>query len=409
MSLLLRTHIKLARDSVRQNRVRSFLTTLGIAIGVAAIILILSLSGGIERLMTRQISETGADLIVIRPSSNKNLVDGMIGELTASGQYLKSNLALADVAIVSKLTDISAVAPLAVSESRLETTDKSVPTATIVATTPELAQIINLPLKTGQFLNSKLRPNTIVVGHTLALDLFGTAEAVGKTVTLNGTKLMVVGVLAKLSDPINLNNLDFDHSLLLNADFAEKTFGSLQIQQINVKVATTDALNTSVENIKSALSAEKSGDQNFSVMGGDEISHPAGSLFSIISAMLSGVAGISLIVGGIGIMNIMLVSVAERTREIGIRKAVGASSGNILLQFLFESLILSLMGGLLGFALGYAAAFLVSLITPFDPYISLEIVALTLITALLVGVLFGLYPALKAARKDPITSLKYYR
>jgi putative ABC transport system permease protein len=149
--------------------------------------------------------------------------------------------------------------------------------------------------------------------------------------------------------------------------------------------------------------------ENFSVNSGENISHPAGSLFGVVTAMLSLVAGVSLVVGGIGVMNIMFVSVAERTREIGIRKAVGASSTNILLQFLFEALILSLMGGLLGLALGYAVAFLVSLWTPFPPFISGEIVGLAFAIAIVIGSVFGLLPAIRAARKDPIDSLKFYR
>ena len=125
--------------------------------------------------------------------------------------------------------------------------------------------------------------------------------------------------------------------------------------------------------------------------------------------MLTLVASISLVVGGVGIMNIMLVSVSERTREIGIRKSVGASSGNILLQFLFESTILSVMGGILGFALGYIGAFIISLLTPFAPHISWGILGITGGVSLFVGILFGIYPAIKAASKDPITSLKFYR
>ena len=138
-------------------------------------------------------------------------------------------------------------------------------------------------------------------------------------------------------------------------------------------------------------------------------SHPAGSLFNIVSSMLALVAGISLIVGGIGIMNIMLVSVAERTHEIGVRKAVGASGRNILIQFLFESLILSVLGGIFGMVLGYFFAFLLSTITPFVPYISWKIVGITFATAIIIGILFGIYPAIKAANKDSIESLKHYR
>ena len=132
-------------------------------------------------------------------------------------------------------------------------------------------------------------------------------------------------------------------------------------------------------------------------------------IFVIVSGMLALVAAISLVVGGIGVMNIMLVSVAERTHEIGIRKAVGASSRNILMQFLFEALILSVLGGILGLLLGYLLAFLLSIITPFAPFISWEIIAITFLTTLTVGIVFGIYPAIKAASKNPIESLKHYR
>ena len=151
------------------------------------------------------------------------------------------------------------------------------------------------------------------------------------------------------------------------------------------------------------------GGKNFSVAYGDDITHPAGSMFTIVSGILALVAGISLVVGGIGVMNIMLVSVAERTHEIGIRKAVGASSKNILIQFLFEALILSILGGFLGLILGYILAFFVSIITPFAPYISWQILAATFGTSTLVGIIFGAYPAIKAASRNPIESLKHYR
>jgi ABC-type antimicrobial peptide transport system permease subunit len=154
---------------------------------------------------------------------------------------------------------------------------------------------------------------------------------------------------------------------------------------------------------------KKYGDENFSVTFGDEITHPASTLFSIISGMLTAVAAISLFVGGIGVMNIMLVSVAERNHEIGVRKAVGASSKNILMQFLFESLILSILGGIFGLILGYILAFLISVITPFTPFISLKIVLITFVTTVVIGITFGIYPAIKAAAKNPIESLKHYR
>ena len=159
----------------------------------------------------------------------------------------------------------------------------------------------------------------------------------------------------------------------------------------------------------STLTENKMGDTNFAVSYGNGITHPASAMLNIISGMLAIVAGISLVVGGIGVMNIMLVSVAERTHEIGIRKAVGASFGNILTQFMFEALIMSILGGFLGVVLGYVLALFVSVITPFAPYISWQILLTTLCTTIAVGIIFGIYPALKAANKNPIESLKHYR
>lgn len=408
MPCLVRTHIQLATNSLRLNRSRSFLTTLGIAIGVASIVLILSLAGGINQLITSQVEKVGSNLIVIRPSTSKNAVDSIVDELTSSSQYLKSNLSLSDIDAVSGLENISNIAPLAISESTVSSGDTAISSATVVATSPDLSNILSLPLKNGQFLSDTLKENTTVIGSSLAYSLFGTTDAATKTINYSGKKFMVVGVLDSIEDPINFNNVDFDQAMLINASYA-KTFSDLQIQQINIKAKNTDSINSTINTISEKLTEAKSGEQNFSVLSGSSISHPAGSLFSIVSGMLTLVASISLVVGGIGVMNIMLVSVSERTHEIGIRKAVGASSGNILLQFLFESLVLSIMGGIAGFAIGYALAFLVSLVTPFAPFISWQIIGLTGATSLIVGIIFGIYPAVKAARKNPIESLKYYR
>ena len=224
-----------------------------------------------------------------------------------------------------------------------------------------------------------------------------------------GEKFMVVGVLDEVERSINFDNVDFDNSLIMDIKSLDKITGSTQIQQINIKATNTDSLESISSNIKNALINQKQGDKNFSVSYGDEITHPASNLFTIVSSMLALVAAISLIVGGIGVMNIMLVSVAERTHEIGIRKAVGASSRNILMQFLFEALILCLLGGIFGLILGYLLAFLLSVITPFAPYISWEIIAVTFLTTMFIGIVFGIYPALKAATRNPIDSLKHYR
>ncbi len=410
MALLFKTHFKLARTSIKENRTRSFLTCLGIAIGVASIILILSLMGSISNLVKNEVSEIGSDLIVVRPNSTKSSINNIIEELTSSNTFQQSSLSLSDIDTISGLDNVAAVAPISTSVNTLESEKNTFTSVPILGTTPDFVKIEPLALRYGTFFTDSNKENGVVLGHTLSLALFNTINStVGKTVSILGEKFMVVGVLDEIEKSINFDNVDFDNALIMDVHTLDKLLGSTQIQQINIKAANTDSLAVISGNIRDKLKDSKSGDENFSVAYGDEISHPASSLFTIVSGMLALVAAISLIVGGIGVMNIMLVSVAERTHEIGIRKAVGASSRNILMQFLFEALILSIFGGIFGLILGYVFAFLVSIVTPFAPYISWEILALTLLTTLAVGIIFGIYPALKAASKNPIESLKHYR
>ena len=409
MSLLFRTHFRLARTSIKENRTRSFLTCLGIAIGIASIILILSLTGSISKLISDEVSDIGSDLIVVRPSTTKDSMTSIIEELTSSNSFQKSNLTISDVEFISKLDHVSAAAPIALSSNTVVDEDNTIKSATILGTTPSFITIEPLALRYGSFITDKNKESSIVVGHRLSLLLFNTSNPVGRTLSFRDKRFIVVGVLEEINESINFDNVDFDNTLIMDINTLNDLVGSLQIQQINVRVATTSDLESVSEDIKNTLVRKNSGDTNFTVAYGDEITHPASALLKIISGMLAIVACISLVVGGIGVMNIMLVSVAERTHEIGIRKAVGASSNNILAQFMFEALILSVLGGFLGVILGYIFAFFVSIITPFTPYISWQIIVITFITTIIVGVIFGIYPALKAARKNPIDSLKHYR
>ena len=410
MALLLRTHYKLAKTAIKENRTRSFLTCLGIAIGVASIILILSLMGSISNLIQSEIGEIGADLIVVRPGATKDTVTSIVEELTSANSFQKSNLAASDTEVIKKIENISAVAPIAIANNTIASEKNTFSSVPILGTTTDFIKIEPLAMRFGSFFNENNEENSVVLGHTLSLALFNTINStVGKTITIMGEKFMVVGVLDEIEKSISFDNVDFDNALIMNVNSLDKLTGSTQVQQINIKAANTDSLNVISDNIKRTLLEKKNGDQNFAVSYGDEITHPAGSLFTIISGMLTLVAAISLVVGGIGVMNIMLVSVAERTHEIGIRKAVGASSRNILLQFLFEALILSILGGILGLILGYILAFVLSTFTPFAPFISWEIIAITFLTTLVIGIIFGIYPALKAATKNPIDSLKHFQ
>ncbi|MBQ6414410.1 ABC transporter permease [Candidatus Saccharibacteria bacterium] len=410
MPLLLRTHYKLARTAIKEHRTRSFLTCLGIAIGVASIILILSLMGSISNLVKSEISDLGNDLMVVRPNSTKDTVTDIIDELTTSNSFQKSTLSVSDVSTIAKTEGVAAVAPIAVSVNTVGSEKNTLSSTPVLGTNLDFIKIEQLPLRFGAFLNEKNEEKSVVLGHTLSLALFNTINStVGKTVTIMGEKFMVVGVLDEINKSISFDNIDFDNTLIMDVESLGQITGSTQIQQINIKAANTDGMAELADKLTKALVEQKHGDSNFKIIYGDEITHPASSLFNIISGMLTTVAAISLVVGGIGVMNIMLVSVAERNREIGIRKAVGASSRNILMQFLFESLILSFSGSVMGLLLGYTLAFLLSTITPFAPYISWEIIAITFLTTIVVGILFGIYPAIKAASRNPIESLKHYR
>ncbi len=410
MALLFRTHFRLAKTSIKENRSRSFLTCLGIAIGVASIILILSLTGSIANVVKDEISEIGADLIVVRPSSTKDSMTSIVEELTSANSFQKSNLVIDDAETIKKVENVTAAAPVAISTNTVVSEKNTFESVPILGTNLDYNKIEPLPVRFGAFLNDNNEENSVVLGHTLSLALFNTINTtVGKTITIMGEKFMIVGVLDEIDKTINFDNIDYDNALIMNIKSLDKITGSTQVQQINVKAANTDSLPEVKHNIEVSLTEQKHGDKNFSVSYGDDITHPASSLFTIVSGMLAIVAGISLIVGGIGVMNIMLVSVAERTHEIGIRKAVGASSRNILMQFLFESLILSILGGVFGLILGYFFAFLISTVAPFSPYISWEIIAVTFLTTIIIGIIFGIYPALKAASKNSIDSLKHYR
>ena len=220
---------------------------------------------------------------------------------------------------------------------------------------------------------------------------------------------MIIGILEKQSSIVNFSNIDFDNTIILNYDEVKNIMGSSpQIQQINIKFNTINNSDIVQHNIEEVMRNSHKGEIDYEILIGKNITHSSSDLISMGSAILALVASISLIVGGIGIMNIMLVNVSERTREIGIRKALGANNNQILLQFLIESLIISSVGGFFGYLLGYSFSFTVSIFLPVLPVISWQIMALAAGLSIIIGIIFGMYPAIRAARKDPIESLRYY-
>ena len=406
MALLLRTHFKLAKTSIKENRTRSFLTCLGIAIGVASIILILSLTGSISNLVKSEINEIGADLMVVRPSSTKDSVTSIVEELTSTNSFQNSSLSISDVEAIKKIDNVTAAAPIAISTNTVASEKNTYESVSILGTNTDFIQIESLPIKYGAFMNDENEENSVVLGHTLSLALFNTINStIGKTVTIMGEKYMIVGVLDKIDKTISFDNIDYDNALIMDIKSLDKLTHSTQIQQINIKAANTDSLPTIKEQVTNTLKEQKHGDTNFSVAYGDEITHPAGNLFTIVSGMLALVAGISLVVGGIGVMNVMLVSVTERTKEIGIRKALGAKRGDILVQFLVESLMLCILGGAIGVALGLGIGKVLQTFG-FNFQATSTVVVISFASSAIIGITFGIFPAYKASKLNPIEALR---
>ena len=360
MSLLLRTNFEIAKNSLKKHKFRSIFTCLGISIGIASIILILSLAGSISQLISDQVKSLNQGLILVRPAHSKNDLSGIIDELTNTNHFNNSNLSIEDVEKIRESDDnIAYVSPIAVLHETI-TGDHVVDSAAILATNPDLKSI-----------------------H----------------------KFIIIGTLQKIENPVNFNGVDFDQTVIV--DFDQIKSLNPQIQQINITVKNTQNIQDTANKINKTLADLKGSSGSFTVNHGNNISHPISNFYRIISLMLAIIAGISLFIGGISIMNLMLVSVTERTHEIGIRKAIGATNTHIFLQFLFESIILVFIGCIGGFILGYLIAIFSSTFTPFKPFISLEICLVAIYFAIITGIVFGLFPAFKASRQKPIDSLKF--
>jgi ABC-type antimicrobial peptide transport system permease subunit len=409
-SPLLFEHIQNAYHSLRSTKLRTLLTILGVAIGVASITTILALSGGVTKLVSSQVDNLGGNIAVIRPGVvSKNLND--LANPATSGMFTTSTLSEDDLSDIEAIDGVEAAAPLMVLNGSIKATMTGTKPAnsTIVATTPALEQIAHLPVRDGQFIDTVTNQNTAVVGSQLSVDLFGTSQSIGQTFTFRGQVFTVIGVLKHMNNPINYNNVDFDHTAIISLE-SGKGFnqGIAQIQQINVSAMSVKQLPKVMSATHKQLLANHQQEMDFTILSGKEIAEPTSKFFLAVTFVMTVIAAISLIVGGIGIMNIMLVGVAERTREIGLRKAVGASNGNIIWQFLTEALIMSFLGGVMGYIGGYAAAFLISTALPFTPVITWQIAVTAISIAMVVGGIFGLYPAIRAAQKDPIESLRQY-
>lgn len=408
MRLLFINHIQNAYQSLKNSRVRSMLTMLGVTIGVASITAILALSGGASKIVSDQIDSLGGNIAIVRPGKTVDPISN-ITQARAHYDYIASTLNEKDVEFIKTVPHIEAVAPIMMINGIIKADSVAPANSTVLATTPSFIKITKLNMLQGQFLDDDVKKETAVVGTQLSINIFGTEESIGRTFTIHGKTLTVIGVVKRQNNPINYNSIDIDNAAIINFSVGKLINQNIaQIQQINIKADTISNLDKVVSDSNNIIKKSHDGEDDFEILTGEQISQPTSDLFYAIAGVTTAVAAISLVVGGIGIMNIMLVTVAERTREIGIRKALGATNMDISWQFLIEALVISLGGGVGGFVGGYVIAFAISTtFLTFDPIISWQIPVIALVLSIIMGTLFGIYPAIRASRRDPIEALHH--
>ncbi len=387
---------KMAVKAIAGNKMRSFLTILGVVIGVVAIVVLVSIGQGANSSVVESIEGMGTNLITANINARRmNPID------------LDSLNELAQNEAISYVAPISSVSGTV--KAGTTTYDDGV----VQGTTPGYESIRNWTVAEGRFLQQPDIDNrsfVAVIGSEAATEMYGTTHAVGETFSLNGYTLTVVGVLAEVGSSASGSN---DNQILIPFTLAQRLSNQTSISSFYVSAASSAQVEQAQAAVESYLEKAfenyntRSFGTQYSVFNQTEMLSTLSETTNTLTLMLGGIAAISLLVGGIGIMNIMLVSVSERTREIGIRKAIGAARGNILMQFLIESLVVSLMGGLLGLAISVVAVKALAPVLQMTLTIPVNVAWMAIAFSVFIGVVFGMYPANKASKLRPIEALHY--
>ncbi len=403
--------VHIALRSLSANKLRSALTMLGIIIGVMAVIAMLSIGRGAQAAITNQINSIGTNLLFVRPGATQQG-----GVRAAEGSA--ATLTIEDAQALDGLPDVVGVAPEVDSFGQVAFLGNN-ENARILGVTPEYVDTLNANVADGDFVTSAnvtARSAVAVLGAQIAQDLFNSGEPVGQSVRINGQTFRVVGVM-QAKGGTGFLNADTQVFVPLTTALSRLSRGgqfrgATSVSDINVKITDPSVQNDVLQNISAVLDQRHHVAQDdFTIQSQQDILNTANQVTGILTIFLGGVAAVSLVVGGIGIMNIMLVSVTERTSEIGIRKAIGARKRDILTQFLTEATILSVTGGVIGIIMGALIARLISglqlgastLNTVVDP----DSVLLAVVFSVAVGLFFGSYPANRAASLHPIDALRY--
>ncbi len=402
------TMLSEAWRAMQANRLRSFLTMLGMMIGVGAVVLMTAIGQGAQYMVDQSIASMGSNLFII-------LSGGTTAGGVRSGMGAAPTLTLGDAEAIATLPQIAAVAPSQPGTAQVVYESNNWSTG-ITGTTPAYFRVRDWTIASGYaFTDSDVRSATrvAVLGQTVVKNLFGDEDPIGKTIRIKQSPFVVIGVLAPKGQ--SLNGQDQDDTIIIPVTTAQrKVFGSQfpgTVRFIMAQAVSPEAMPAAQQAMTQLLRQRhrirEGADNDFDVRNLTAVANTAAETTRVMTLMLGAIASISLVVGGIGIMNIMLVSVTERTREIGIRVAIGARERDIRLQFLLEAVIISVAGCLVGVLLGVGGAILVNLLGQMVVVITLSSILLAFLVAAGVGVFFGFYPANKAARLNPIEALRY--
>ena len=403
--------IRIAWEAILKNKIRSFLTMLGIIIGVAAVIIMVAVSAGTEATISEQITSLGSNLLFVQSSFSRGGPPGAGGN---SGGLVFDDAA----AIQNGVSGVKAVIVEQQSSQTVKADGNTLEDVVIHGSTSEFPSVRDMTVAQGRYFNDtevSRKQKVAVLGSTLATELFGDTNPIGQMVTVGTTKLTVIGVMAPKG---TVGDVDYDSRLytpitVVFQKFTPSQFARIigdRVRLIYVDVqdgANLNDVTTQIEILLAKRHTVTLDSLDFTVTSQQDIISTRESTTAAFRNLLAWVAGVSLIVGGIGIMNIMLVSVTERTREIGIRQAIGATPDDVRMQFLAEALLLSVIGGLIGMGMGMGGAVLFGSLSDMRTVIVPSSILLAFGSAAIVGAFFGFYPANKAAQLDPIEALRY--